>query len=118
MSGGGVHGLGSWGCLTAVSGRQGEPGLAPGEAVGPRERLRSSPEELIFPEKLNPTLFVLCSADASTEETAGILFEGELGPRAPSPLTSETVPRLQSLPPNSSEPQTTGMQPGHLGTTE
>lgn len=80
-----MHGLGSWGCLTAVSGRWEGVWLGTRGGSRPQERLRSSAEQLIFPEKLKPTLFILHSADASTEETTGISFVGEFGPRAPSP---------------------------------
>lgn len=91
VSGGGVHGLGNWSCLIAVSGRQRWGGVGVWVWLGtrggsrPQGRLRSSAEQIIFPEKLKPTLFVLYSADASTEETTGISFVGEFGPRAPSP---------------------------------
>lgn len=57
--------------------------MAPGRAAGLKSSLDLSPEEFIFSEKLNPTLFVLHSADTSTEETIGILFEGELVPEPP-----------------------------------
>lgn len=79
--------------------------MAPGRAAGLKSSLDLSPEEFIFSEKLNPTLFVLHSADTSTEETIGILFEGELVPEPPSPLTSGRVPRLQSLPPTPTNPK-------------
>jgi hypothetical protein len=39
LGGGGDHGLRSWGCSTAETGRQRESSLAPGEAVNPKRGL-------------------------------------------------------------------------------
>lgn len=70
--------------LLCLEGR-GESGLTPEKAEGLRSSLDLHPRSsFFFSEKLNPTLFVLYSADASTEETIGILFEGECVPRPPS----------------------------------
>lgn len=92
--------------LLCLEGRR-ESGLAPRKAEGPKSSLDLHPRSSLISEKLNLTLFVLHSADASTEETIGILFEGEFVPRPPppSPLTSGRVPRLQSLLPTPTNPK-------------
>lgn len=50
-------------CLTAVSGRERGVWLVTRGGRRPQEQLSSSPRRSLFSEKLNPTLFVLYSAD-------------------------------------------------------
>lgn len=66
-------------------------------------------------EKFNSTLFVLCSADASAEETTEISFEKEFGPWRPLPICWWEGGQDFSCP-HTSKLQTTEMRWGHLGT--
>lgn len=58
------------------------------------------------------------SPDASTEETIGILFEGEFVPEPPLPTHQWESAKTPVTATNSNKPQTTGMRAGHLGTAE
>ena len=60
-------------------------------------------------EKFNSTLFVLCSADASAEETTEISFEKEFGPWRPLPICWwEGAKTLVAITPANSKPQECG----------
>ena len=96
--------------LLCLEGRR-ESGLAPRKAEGPKSSLDLHPRSSLISEKLNLTLFVLHSADASTEETIGILFEGEFVPRPPpthppNQWGSANAPLTAT---HTNKPQTTGM---------
>ena len=96
--------------LLCLEGRR-ESGLAPRKAEGPKSSLDLHPRSSLISEKLNLTLFVLHSADASTEETIGILFEGEFVPRPPPSLHTHQWESAKApvTATNSNKPQTTGM---------
>lgn len=110
LVGAGAHGLGS---------RVAQPGawkavgvsLAPGEFGPMLETLRSSLAGPIF-QRIEFPLFVLCSMNASAEETTGISFEKEFGPWRPPPHLPMGGPELVTTSSKSLRPQECAGSPG------